>query len=343
MKVAAQSRLAWFVLAGNALLLCSPLPVVSQPEFPIRNQRRLMHRHDQVAALPGETDRFALVIGVDKYQDEQITELKGASNDAKSLAAALVRCAGFPSDQVISLTSDQRIERQPTRANILRRLSNLRQAVPQDGLLLVYFSGHGMERKTARGQQAYLLPMDAQVSGDISLAEDSAISVESMRDRIRDTGVEQVIVILDACRNDPLRSRGVKIKTSAMSEAFKKFDFSQNRGIKAFATLYAAQIGQVAYEDNDKRQGYFTSALIEGLQGKAAENAGEVTLSNLVKYTEKRVARLTALKGLRQQPFSVVEGFKADDLIISFARDFKPEAVAADQMRELFLRRWLLP
>src|SRR6185503_16010035 len=151
MKVAAQSRLAWFVLAGNALLLCSPLPVVSQPEFPIRNQHRLMHRHDQVAALPGETDRFALVIGVDKYQDEQITELKGASNDAKSLAAALVRCAGFPSDQVISLTSDQRIERQPTRANILRRLSNLRQAVPQDGLLLVYFSGHGMERKTARG------------------------------------------------------------------------------------------------------------------------------------------------------------------------------------------------
>jgi caspase domain-containing protein len=339
MKGAAQSRLASFVLVANAILLCSPLPVVFQPEVQPGHQRRLTHRQSHLKKLAGEADRFALVIGVDQYQDDEISDLKGASNDAESLADALIRYAGFPSDQVIALTSAQSLERQPTRANILRRLSNLRQAVPEDGLLLVYFSGHGMERKTAHGQQAYLLPMDAQLGGDISLAEDSAISVQSMRDRIRDTGVEQVIVILDACRNDPLQSRSVKLRTTLMSDAFKKFDFSRNRGIKAFATLYAAQIGEVAYEDNDKRQGYFTSALVEGIQGKASASTGEVTLAGLVKYVENRVPRLTALRGLKQQPFSVVEGFKADELIISISSDFKAEATAADQKRELFQRK----
>ena len=63
------------------------------------------------------------MIGVDKYTDPQISPLKGADNDARTLADALIRYAGFPQDQVILLSTDQPIERQPTRLNILRRLS----------------------------------------------------------------------------------------------------------------------------------------------------------------------------------------------------------------------------
>jgi len=37
----------------------------------------------------------------------------------------LVRFSGFPKDQVILLSTSEPIERQPTRVNILRRLSNL--------------------------------------------------------------------------------------------------------------------------------------------------------------------------------------------------------------------------
>jgi len=48
------------------------------------------------------------------------------------LAEALVRHAGFPADQVVLLATDQPLERQPTRVNLLRRLSNLVAAVPKD-------------------------------------------------------------------------------------------------------------------------------------------------------------------------------------------------------------------
>jgi len=83
-----------------------------------------------VEALPTGSKRFALVIGVDEYEDSQVNRLEGAGNDAKAIVEALVQYADFPRDQVRLLTSDQPAERKPTRNKILRQLSNLRGAVP---------------------------------------------------------------------------------------------------------------------------------------------------------------------------------------------------------------------
>jgi hypothetical protein len=87
-----------------------------------------------VTKLPSKDKRYALIIGVDAYEDSNISPLRGASNDAKELAKALRFYAGFDETQMIVLTSDAPRERQPTRANILRRLSNLKLLVPKDGL-----------------------------------------------------------------------------------------------------------------------------------------------------------------------------------------------------------------
>lgn len=109
-----------------------------------------------VKKLPDRSKRYALVIGVDEYRDKQINRLFGAANDARTLADALVRYAGFPPDQVTLLATGEAEEREPSRANILQRLLNLNGAVPKDGLLLVSFAGHGLQR----GDRAFLLPSD---------------------------------------------------------------------------------------------------------------------------------------------------------------------------------------
>src|SRR5262245_66284804 len=75
----------------------------------------------QVNTLPEKSKRYALIIGVDQYADGSISPLDGASNDAKALAGALIRYAGFPADQVILLASDQPPQRQPMREEILLR------------------------------------------------------------------------------------------------------------------------------------------------------------------------------------------------------------------------------
>ncbi|MEK6284857.1 MAG: caspase family protein [Acidobacteriota bacterium] len=278
-----------------------------------------------IEALPSSSKRFALVIGVDEYEDSQINKLEGASNDAKAIVEALVQYAGFPRDQVKLLTADQPTERRPTRNKILRQLSNLRGAVPKDGLLLIAFAGHGIER----GDQAYLLPSDAELSNDVSLLEQSSINVDDMRKRIDETGVGQVVLILDACRNDPSAGRGDA--DNKLTQRFTKhFNFEEaNSEVKAFATLYATDVGSRAYEYKEKKQGYFSWALVEGLKGAAANEKGEVTLSSLLTYLQDQVPkriRLDLGAGKVQKPYAVMKGYRANDLVLS--KVAAPENVA---------------
>ena len=287
----------------------APTTVVSGPAA------NALSQVEQVKTLPVGAKRWALVIGVDKYQDPQISPLKGSDNDARLIADALVRYAGFPQDQVILLATNQPLERQPTRVNILRRLSNLSTAVPKDGLLLVSFAGHGMER----GGHAFLLPSDAQISDQISFLEETAISINRVKERIKETGVAQVVVMLDACRNDPGGRADAPNQLSAAYTNVFNFDV-RNREVQAFATIYATGIGQRAYEYTEKKQGYFSWAMVEALKGGAANDKGEITLSQLVKYVQENVPKRIAVdlgSTKQQRPFAVIEGYRADELVMA--------------------------
>lgn len=302
-----------------ALLICvcavSGSGMSHQAQAP-KDGRGMRVRPSNVVSLPNSSKRFGLVIGVDEYQDAQINRLGGATNDAKAIVEALIQYAGFPRDQVVLLTGDQPVERRPTRGNILRRLSNLRTAAPKDGLLLVAFAGHGIEREG----KAYLLPSDAQVSGDVTLLEDTAINVDEMRNRIVQTGVTQVVMILDACRNDPSAGRG-DADNPLTKRYTQAFNFEErNVEIQAFATLYATEVGHRAYEYTEKKEGYFTWALVEGLKGAAANPNGEVTLSGLVSFLQDTVPKRIQLdlgSGKTQRPFAVIQGYKASDLVLA--------------------------
>ncbi|HXI24654.1 MAG TPA: hypothetical protein VNG71_12385, partial [Pyrinomonadaceae bacterium] len=99
------------------------------------------------------------------------------------------------------------------------------------------------------------------------------------------------------------------------------FNFDvRNKEVQAFATVYATGIGQRAYEYTEKRQGYFSWAVVEGLKGAAANDKGEVTLSQLVKYVQDAVPKRLAIdlgSTKQQKPFAVIEGYRADELVIA--------------------------
>ena len=301
--------IAFFLLL--VLALSTVRPFIAQTRTDARD--RQLQQLEQIDALPVRAKRFAVIIGVDNYEDTQITTLGGATNDAKAIADALIHYAGFPADQVILLASDQPVERQPTRGNILRRLSNLRRAVPKDGMLLVSFAGHGIEREG----HVFLLPADAQVSGDVRLLEETTINVTRMREAIKETGVGQVMLMLDACRNDPV---GRASADNPLTPAYTRgFDFDvRNKEVLAFVTLYATAVGQRAYEFKEKKQGYFSWEFVEALKGGAANEKGEITLASLISYLQAQVPKRVRIDlGKEQHPFAVVEGYKAEELVIA--------------------------
>jgi hypothetical protein len=135
-------------------------------------------------------------------------------------------------------------------------------------------------------------------------------------------------LFLDACRNDPAsgRSDSVNPLTNAYTRGFN-FDV-RNSEVTAFVTFYATDVGNRAYEYKEKRQGYFTWALVEGLQGAAANERGEVTLLRLIRHVQEAVPKRVLLdlgRGVTQKPFAQIEGYRADELVIAVAERRAPD------------------
>ncbi len=296
------------------------LPALFPASLEAQNERIAMRQSNAspIKKLPDKSKRYALVVGVDEYQDQEIAGLKGAANDARLLAKTLIENAGFDPENVKVVATGEPAGRQPTRGNILKLLSLIQNNMPKDGLLLFSFAGHGMDREG----KAYLLPTDAQISGDIGLLEDTSIKVEGMSERIRRSGIKQVMLILDACRNNP-EGRGLdRVNNNKLTNAYTRgFDFeARNQNIEAFVKLYSTSIGELAYEDKEKDQGYFTYALVEALKGAAANQSGEVTLASLVKYVQEQVPKRIQSdygKNKSQRPWADMQGYKADELVFS--------------------------
>jgi hypothetical protein len=264
--------------------------------------------------LPAEEKRFALVIGVEDYLDERVGKFNYAASDASAVADALERRAGFRKDRIVKLATGEPADRQPLRSVILRRLANLPELVSDDGLLLIYFSGHVVER----GGRSYLLPSDA-LTGDDTLLAETAISVERIKELIKASGAGQVMLIFDSFRKEPLGEAFTRILT---------FD-TRNQEAAAFAMLLSTGVGKLAYESQTKKQGYFTAALIDALKGRAAGGGRAVTLDRLVNYLQTNVEAETQRDlgaAARQRPLAVIEGYQSDELALATADGGAPPA-----------------
>lgn len=140
------------------------------------------------AALQGPEQRVALVIGNSNYQNAP--QLANPDNDAQSMAQFL-NSAGF---EVISATD-------LGQNDMLRVVQDFSAKVSARGpntVAMVYYAGHGVQL----AGENYLVPVDAKVSNQTDLVNDSIRLVDVMS-TLETIPSRMRIVILDACRNNP--------------------------------------------------------------------------------------------------------------------------------------------
>jgi len=137
---------------------------------------------------PAEARRVALVIGNGAY--EHTRALPNARNDARVIAALLGKI-GF----VVSEAND--LAYRPMREAI-RAFGQTAQGAE---MALVYYAGHGLE---VAGEN-WLLPVSSALRHERDL-EYEAVSLSSILAAVKDAARLR-LVILDACRNNPLGDR----------------------------------------------------------------------------------------------------------------------------------------
>jgi len=195
--------------------------------------------------------RVALVIGNSGYKNT--VELTNPSHDATDVAAAL-RTLGF------EVVFGDNLDRHGTE-DALQRFTRLARGAD---VALFFYAGHGMQF----GGRNYLMPIDAQLQDEVSVRYEMT-AMDDVREALQASpGVK--IMILDACRNNPLAerlSRSIASKTRAIPVVQ---GFSPVAPDDGMLVEYSTQPNQVA-DDGTAHNSPFTAALLTHLKEPGLE------------------------------------------------------------------------
>ena len=241
---------------------------------------------------------LAISIGINKY--DFLQPLKYAKRDAELMQEFLRNQGGF--DKVFFFSEDSPdIKGKSTRPSFINLKRVLRtmfdKPFMRDGdNFWFFFSGHGRRHNG----YDYLMPCD----GDPEDIEHTAIPINFVTERLRRCGADNVILILDACRDQGSKS-GEGIGNQAAEVARQK----------GVITFFSCSPNELSYEIEDLQQGIFTKALLDGLgvQGKCA------TVERLNDYLSSRVPELIRQhksEKVRQTPYVIAEPIAKSHLII---------------------------
>src|SRR5262249_37435163 len=149
--------------------------------------------------------RVALLVGVNQYEKRNFRDLQYAERDVEELSRVLAS-AGY---EVHLLTGSAPGSRRATLKNVESAIEAALRGRTKKDLVLVALAGHGLQLEVAgsdgklRAESFYCLA-DAEQGNPKTM-----LSMGKLFEQIDHRGGGQNLVLIDACREDPTRGRGL--------------------------------------------------------------------------------------------------------------------------------------
>lgn len=165
--------------------------------------------NDELGAIG---QRYALVIGIQNYQDTNFSRLSTPHDDANAVAQLLERRYGFTL-QLPTAGGGSRplLLRDAGKQEMERTLSALRHVLRPEDSLLIYFAGHGVYEKETR--KAYWLPVDAEQEEPSTWLDAETVAVAIQRLNVR-----HVLVVADSCFAGAVQLRSAEAGVSGSQD-----------------------------------------------------------------------------------------------------------------------------
>ncbi|MBD1853177.1 SUMF1/EgtB/PvdO family nonheme iron enzyme [Cyanobacteria bacterium FACHB-502] len=232
---------------------------------------------------------WAIAIGINQY--DNLAPLHYAKRDAEAVSDFCLQEVGFEkvyyfsdNSPPIETDSGPPLRSQPTFGTLSRFLRTRFEQpflYPGDNFWF-FFAGHGKRHR----DRDYLMPMDVD-PGNI---EGTAIPINYVTERLRRCGADNVILLLDACRNEGDRDgEGIGIETQ-----------------QGVVTLFACSPSERSYEIDQLQHGAFTHTLLQGLRMQGEGNCA--TVERLYQHLRYQVPDLNRrYQKPRQTPYTIAE------------------------------------
>ena len=224
--------------------------------------------------LPAQAKRIALVIGNDAYQN--VPKLSKAGNDAGAMARELT-AAGF----------EVQVHRDLNYRGMVKAVETLAKRISGGDEVLVFFAGHGVQIKTG----SYMLPVDIEAATE-SEVEKTAYGVTDLTDKLSEAKAAFALVVVDACRDNPLKSSGRSVGNARGLSAIEP--------PKGQMVVYSASRGQQALDRLNDRDtnpnGVFTREFISRMRKPGLK------IEDLVREVQDSVEALAQTVRHEQRP-----------------------------------------
>ncbi|MGD8549629.1 MAG: TAXI family TRAP transporter solute-binding subunit, partial [Desulfobacterales bacterium] len=136
----------------------------------------------------------ALIVGINRYQNEEIDTLYNAVRDAQEIAK-IFKNLGY---EVIELYNEQ-----ATRKNILHNFSRIQRKSKTNDSFVFYFAGHGQGLTIGnRDKVGYIIPYDARLNlmeSNVFVYDEEAIALNLLRRYSKSMDSKHVALLLDSC------------------------------------------------------------------------------------------------------------------------------------------------
>jgi hypothetical protein len=256
-----------------------------------------------IATVSAAGDKWALLIGVDKC--EAVGELTVCAADAFAMKSVLEQI-GYPADHITMLVDNQsNMNVMPTIGNVERAIKRLAEVAEADDRILFFFSGHGV---THNGT-SFIVPTDGDLKRGVNLTW--------IKDQFVSCKAKEKVMILDACHSGA--AKGVSGITPDLKTSGN------------LVMLLSCEKDQVSWPDAEGRHSVFTTAVLEGLTGKAANADRKVTHLTLASYVRENVKGWTFANRKNEQKPLMVSDVSGDiilaDIALYSTAVFRPTAI----------------
>ncbi|WP_129675779.1 caspase family protein [Candidatus Chloroploca sp. Khr17] len=240
--------------------------------------------------------RWALLVGINVYNEPSYAPLRYCVNDVRALATQLAG-GGYT---VVALHDelDPKSHRFPSRENVEAELRSICESAAHDDFILVFFACHGL----LRDGQRWLALQNTRAR-----SPHSALALAEVEAMLRASKANRCLLLLDACHV------GIEIGRSMTDPDFLRHSFELAEG---FAVLAASTSQQIAREWHAVKHGVFSYYLLDGLEGAAdRDHKGFVTVDDLKNHVIDGLRRWNVEQGMPlQEPNARIEGI--GDIIV---------------------------
>jgi len=230
-------------------------------------------------------ERWAVVIGIDRYRDPSITELQYAEADAKAFYDFLITKGGVRSNNARLL-----LNKDATQVNIRRALGDfLKQKALKEDEVIIYYAGHGTtdpEPTSEGGLAKYLVPWDADPTSLFA----TGIPMEEIDHIFARLAARKILLVQDTCFSGgaggrTFLRRGLTRAATITDKFLQDLASRQGRMI-----LTASDANQLSLESPELGHGLFTHYLLQALAGAADfDSDGAITTREVHLYLQRKV------------------------------------------------------